>query len=87
VRCFIEAEKEKEPLLGLSFFWLKTYCVGGGGSIYRIGFGAIPFLLPLMLQLRLGLSPSRSGMLTGASAIGSLFIPPIAKRPLGSGRF
>jgi len=74
---------EAKPLLDFSYFKLKTYMVGvGGGSIYRIGFGAIPFLLPLMLQLGFGLSPFRSGVLTCASAIGSLFIRTITKKLL-----
>lgn len=53
-----------------------------GGAIYRISFGALPLLLPLQLQLGLGMSPFRSGLLTGASAIGTLFIPAITKRLL-----
>jgi EmrB/QacA subfamily drug resistance transporter len=77
------ARTETKPLLDFSFFKLKTYMVGvGGGSIYRIGFGAIPFLLPLMLQLGFGLSPFRSGVLTCASAIGSLFIRTMTKKLL-----
>ena len=62
---------EEKPLLDLRFFKLKTYRVGvGGGLIYRMGFGAIPLLLPLMLQLGFGLTPFRSGMLTCAAASG-----------------
>jgi MFS family permease len=33
-----------------------------GGTLMRIGFGALPFLLPLMLQLGMGLDPLQSGM-------------------------
>ena len=36
--------------------------------------GAIPFLLPLMLQLSFGLTPFQSGMLTFAAAAGSLLM-------------
>jgi EmrB/QacA subfamily drug resistance transporter len=43
-----------------------------GGSVYRIGIGAIPFLLPLMLQVSFGLTPFESGMVTFVSAIGAL---------------
>ncbi|TKT75057.1 MFS transporter [Aquamicrobium sp. LC103] len=42
------------------------------GSIFRIGIGAIPFLLPLMFQLAFGLTPFESGMLTFASAMGAI---------------
>jgi hypothetical protein len=43
-----------------------------GGSLFRIGVGAIPFLLPLMLQLGFGLTPFHSGLLTCAAAVGSI---------------
>ena len=34
-----------------------------GGFIFRVGIGATPFLLPLLLQLGFGLTPFQSGML------------------------
>ncbi len=43
-----------------------------GGILFRLSVGAIPFLLPLMLQMGFGLSPFESGMLTFASAAGAL---------------
>jgi EmrB/QacA subfamily drug resistance transporter len=43
-----------------------------GGSLFRIGIGAIPFLLPLMLQIGFGLTPFQSGMVTFVSAVGAL---------------
>jgi EmrB/QacA subfamily drug resistance transporter len=45
-----------------------------GASFFRIGVGAMPFLLPLMLQLGFGLSPFQSGMVTFASAAGALIM-------------
>lgn len=42
------------------------------GFIFRIGIGAVPFLLPLMFQLGFGMTPFQSGMLTFASAIGAI---------------
>ncbi len=35
-----------------------------GGFIYRCGIGAMPFLLPLLLQLGFGLTPFQSGLIT-----------------------
>ena len=32
-----------------------------GGSLFRVGIGALPFLLPLMFQIGFGLSPLQSG--------------------------
>ena len=42
------------------------------GLVFRIGIGAIPFLLPLMFQLGFGLNPFESGLLTFASAFGAI---------------
>jgi len=71
------------PLLDLQLFRLPTYRAGViGGSLFRIGIGATPFLLPLMLQLGFGLSPVQSGLLTFVSAIGAMFMKTIAARVL-----
>ncbi len=43
-----------------------------GGSTFRVGIGAIPFLLPLMLQLGFGLDAFRSGLITFVAAVGAL---------------
>jgi MFS family permease len=51
-----------------------------GGSLFRIGIGAIPFLLPLMLQLGFGLNAFHSGLLTCAAAAGAMFMKTIAAR-------
>ena len=42
------------------------------GSIFRIGIGAVPFLLPLMFQIGFGLNPFESGLLSFASAFGAI---------------
>ena len=43
-----------------------------GGLVFRIGIGAIPFLLPLLLQIGFGLTPFESGSLTFAAAAGAM---------------
>jgi EmrB/QacA subfamily drug resistance transporter len=50
-----------------------------GGSVFRIGVGAIPFLLPLQLQVGFGRSPLESGFTTFIGAIGAMFMKPIAR--------
>lgn len=63
----------EHPLLDLRLFGLVTFSAGiWGGSLFRIGVGAIAFLLPLMLQIGFGFDPLTSGILTFASAIGAL---------------
>jgi len=49
-----------------------------GGSFFRLGVGALPFLLPLMLQYGFGLTPATSGFLTFAAAAGALLMKIIA---------
>ena len=43
-----------------------------GGLLFRIGAGAVPFLLPLMLQLAFGMTPFESGTVTFVVAIGAI---------------
>ena len=43
-----------------------------GGSLFRIGIGAFPFLMPLMLQLTFGLTPFESGLTTFIAAFGAI---------------
>jgi hypothetical protein len=75
----VHARRHPAPLLDLRLFRLPTYRAGiVGGSLFRIGIGSTPFLLPLMLQLGFGLSPVRSGMLTFVSAIGAMFMKTFA---------
>ena len=68
------------PLLDLTLMRIPTFAVSvTAGSLFRIGVGAIPFLLPLMLQLGFGLSPVESGMITFASAVGAIAMKPAAQ--------
>jgi hypothetical protein len=74
------ARRKQRPLLEFDLFKVPTFWAGvGGGSLFRIGVGAIALLLPLMLQLGFGLNPMQSGMLTCASAVGALFIKSLIK--------
>jgi EmrB/QacA subfamily drug resistance transporter len=67
------ARREPNAILDLSLLSIPTfYSSAVGGFIFRVGIGAIPFLLPLMLQLGFGLTPFASGSLTFAAAAGAL---------------
>jgi Na+/melibiose symporter-like transporter len=75
----LHSRRHPRPLLDLNLFRLSTYRAGVvGGSIFRIGIGASPFLLPLMLQIGFGLSAVQSGLLTFVSAIGAIFMKTLA---------
>jgi len=61
------------PIVDLGLLRIPTFASAiVGGSLFRVGIGALPFLLPLMLQLGFGLSPFASGLLTFASAAGAM---------------
>ncbi len=67
------AKRAKFPLLDPKMLRYPLFRAGIlGGSNFRIGIGAIPFLLPLMLQLSFGLSPFQSGLITFVTAIGAM---------------
>lgn len=67
------ARRASDPILDLRLLHVPTFRAGVvGGSLYRVGVGAIPFLLPLMLQLGFGLTAFQSGMLTCAAALGAI---------------
>ena len=69
------AQRAARPLLDLAFLRIPTYRASVlGGSMFRIGLGAVPFLLPLSLQEGLGMSAFQSGAITCASAFGGMFM-------------
>ena len=68
------------PVLDLRLLRVPTFrprCIGG--FLFRMGIGALPFLLPLMLQAGFGLSAFDSGQLTFAAALGALTMKLAAK--------
>jgi EmrB/QacA subfamily drug resistance transporter len=63
----------ENPILDLRLMRIATFNAGvAGGSFYRIGVGAIPFLMPLMFQLGFGLTAFQSGMLSCSAALGAM---------------
>jgi EmrB/QacA subfamily drug resistance transporter len=61
------------PIIDLALFKIPTYASATiGGFLFRMGLGALPFLLPLMLQVGFGLDALSSGLLTFASAAGAM---------------
>ncbi|MEW6630305.1 MAG: MFS transporter, partial [Pseudomonadota bacterium] len=69
----LHARRAKNPLLALELFRNQVFRASVlGGSLFRIGIGAVPFLLPLMFQIGFGLTPFQSGMITFVSALGAI---------------
>lgn len=64
IAYFVHARRVPHPLLSLALFRVRTFRVAVlGGFITRLGLGAMPFLLPLLYQLGLGLPAWESGLL------------------------
>ena len=71
------------PLLRLTLFKIRTFRVSVvGGFVTRLGIGGLPFLLPLLYQLGLGLPAWQSGLLMMPAAIAAMSMKLIAVRVL-----
>jgi EmrB/QacA subfamily drug resistance transporter len=82
------ARRKTNPILDFSLFRNPVFRAAiSGGSLFRIGSGATPFLLPLLFQLGFGMTPFESGMLTFASALGALAMKFFASYVLRTGGF
>ncbi len=69
------ALKASAPLIDLKLLAVPTFLAGVfGGFLFRIGIGAAPFLLPLLLQNGFGMTPFQSGLLTFATGFGAMFM-------------
>ena len=67
------AKRAEHPVIDLALLRIPTYAAATmGGFLFRMGMGALPFLLPLMLQVGFGMSALDSGLLTFASAAGAM---------------
>nr|WP_281358314.1 DHA2 family efflux MFS transporter permease subunit [Hongsoonwoonella zoysiae] len=82
------ANTASAPILDLSLLRIPTFRVSlFGGSFFRFGIGAIPFLLPLMLQQGFGKSAINSGLITFAAAAGAISMKFAAPRILARAGF
>ncbi len=76
----LHARRTAYPLLQLALFKVRTFRVSViGGFFTRLGIGGLPFLLPLLYQLGLGLPAWQSGLLmmpAAAAAMGMKLVAP-----------
>lgn len=67
------AGRVAHPLLRLTLFKVRTFRVAViGGFITRLGIGGMPFLLPLLYQLGLGLPAWQSGLMMIPAALAAM---------------
>ena len=77
------ARTQARPLLDFSLMRLPTFAVSViAGSLFRVGIGAVPFLLPLMIQIGFGRTAAQSGLITFASALGAIGMKPVTSMVL-----
>ncbi len=73
----LHARWQRRNLLDFTLMRLPTFAVSVlAGSLFRIGVGAVPFLLPMMIQIGFGRSAIQSGLITFAGAIGAIGMKP-----------
>jgi EmrB/QacA subfamily drug resistance transporter len=73
------ARAARDPILDISLMRIPTFGTSViAGAITRLTQGAHPYLLPLMMQLGFGLSAAQSGLMTLATALGSISAKPVA---------
>ena len=71
----VYARHRAAPILDLGLLKLPTFRASiFGGFLFRLGIGALPFLLPLLLQIGFDLTPFQSGLITFTGALGSMFM-------------
>ncbi|MGO9430645.1 DHA2 family efflux MFS transporter permease subunit [Rhodoblastus sp.] len=77
------ALRASHPILDLRLLRIDTFRASLlGGFLFRIGVGATPFLLPLLLQLGFGMTPFQSGLTTFVATAGALVMKATAARAL-----
>lgn len=77
----MHARRTDQPALDFTLLRLPTFRASiYGGFLFRVGVGAMPFLLPLLMQVGFGLSPFGSGLVTFSSAVGAIGMKTLAAR-------
>ena len=78
---WMHALRVPEPLFPPALFSVRSLRVGLLGNLFaRFGSGAAPFLIPLLLQVGLGMSPFHAGLMMLATVVGSMLVKRIAVR-------
>lgn len=80
VAAIRHCRRAKRPALDLSLLRVPTFRQSVlAGSLFRIGAGATPFLVPMLLQVGFGKSASQAGLVSFATALGALAMKPLAR--------
>lgn len=85
VAYWLHAARAVAPLFPLTLFRTRTFSVGLLGNLFsRLGSSGMPYLIPLLLQVALGFSPTRAGLMMIPVAIAGMFskriVVPLVRR-------
>ena len=79
----VHAGRTAYPLLRLTLFKVRTFRISVmGGFVTRLGLGGMPFLLPLLYQVGIGLTSWESGLLMMPTAAAAMGMKLVASRLL-----
>ena len=71
------AREATNPIFPLSLFDIRTFKIGITGNLFtRLGISAVPYLMPLLLQVAFKYTPSQAGWLLTPIAVGAMGIKP-----------
>lgn len=77
------ARRTEHPLLDITLLRIPTFRLSViGGTLIRVTQGAMPFLMPMLLQLSFGLTAAASGGVTLATALGAFAMKGAARKLL-----
>lgn len=77
------AKHSPHPVIKIKLFRISTFRISVFGNLFaRLGFGGIPFLLPLLQQIGFGFSAQLSGLLLAPIAVGIILSKLVASKIL-----
>ncbi|WP_313070273.1 multidrug transporter subunit MdtD [Melaminivora sp.] len=79
----LHALRAANPLFAPALFGVRTLRVGLLGNFFsRLGSSAMPFMIPLVLQVSLGYSPLHAGLMMLPTVLGSMAVKPFVTGPV-----
>ena len=79
----VHAHSAPYPLLNLAIFKIRTFRISVlGGFLTRMGIGGLPFLLPLLYQVGMGMPAWKSGLLMMPAAAAAMGMKLVSQRLL-----
>jgi len=77
---FFHAKRTAHAILDLSVLRIQTFAASViGGAFMRMGMGALPFLLAMLLQMGFGMNAQDAGLTTFTAAAGALLMKTTAR--------